>query len=435
MNQIRALYFLLAFCGTVTQGLWVSSLNTEAILIVDIPLLLLFVLGSSRRQLPPAVRRILPLMALFLFWPLAALPGAVDKQAAGASMITNVRAFLLCLAVMLYVNTRQDMVALIAGVSAGLLFQGFVAVLQFRFGYVGLGFLGEQGRSWRASGTLGHPNVLAMYTMMLTPLAYRMAAFGQGKSRLFYFATFLVGVAALFASQGRACWLGFTISMVLFFLLDVKNKRIVSRRTIVVWVLMALVGITGAFRYRTVLTSRFTNAEEELVGQKTSSRMYLAKDALRIIRQHPTVGVGLENYKLHAGEEIMGDKFVHCSYLLVAAETGIPGLVFFVTVLGTMLVFGWHLARAKDLFVSNVGMGIMTAMVGLCIALLPSPDYRIVWVKNHVWLLFGINLALGKIAYNEQRRLRRVMALQLLRRGGTTGTPQAPAPPGSGALR
>ncbi|MDZ7411979.1 MAG: hypothetical protein ONB15_00420, partial [candidate division KSB1 bacterium] len=165
MNQISALYFLLAFCGTVTQGLWVAPLNTEAILIMDIPLFLLFVLGRNRRPLSPAIRRILPLMILFLLWPVAGIPGAVDKQAAIASIITNVRALLICVAVMLFVNTRQDMRALLAGLSAGLLFQGLVAILQFRFGYVGLSFLGEQGRSWRASGTLGHPNVLAMYTI------------------------------------------------------------------------------------------------------------------------------------------------------------------------------------------------------------------------------------------------------------------------------
>ncbi|MCR4439431.1 MAG: O-antigen ligase family protein [bacterium] len=431
MNQIRALYFLLAFCGTVTQGLWVAPLNTEAILILDIPLLLLFVLGHNRRPLNPQIRRIIPMMVVFLLWPVVAIPGAVDKQAAVASMITNVRALFICLAVLLFVNTRNDMEALLAGVSAGLLFQGAVAVLQFRFGYVGLGFLGEGGRSWRAGGTLGHPNVLAMYAMMLSPLAYRMAAFGRGKYRWFFFVAFLVGVAALFASQGRACWLGFAVSMILFFLLDVRKKRIVSRRTIAVWVLLAVVGIAGGYKYRTILTSRFTGAEEELVGQKTSSRMYLAKDALRIIRQHPAVGVGLENYKLHAGEEIMGDKFVHCSYLLVAAEAGVPGLLLFLLLLGMMLSFAWRLARSADPFVANVGTGIMTAMVGLSVALLPSPDYRIVWVKNHVWLLFGISLALGKIAYGDERRMRRLLAMQLLRSKGEVGN-QPPALGGQG---
>ncbi|MDZ7270244.1 MAG: O-antigen ligase family protein [candidate division KSB1 bacterium] len=434
MNQISALYFLLAFCGTVTQGLWVAPLNTEAILIMDIPLFLLFVLGRNRRPLSPAIRRILPIMVLFLLWPVAGIPGAVDKQAAIASIITNVRALLICVAVMLFVNTRQDMRALLAGLSAGLLFQGLVAILQFRFGYVGLSFLGEQGRSWRASGTLGHPNVLAMYTMMLTPLAYRMGVFGQEKYRWLFLTAFLVGVAALFASQGRACWLGFALSMVTFFFVDLKKRRVVSRRTIGIWVLLAIVGVFGAFKYRTILTGRFTGAEEELVGQKTSSRLYLAKDALRIIKGHPIFGVGQENYKLHAGEEILGDKFVHCSYLLVAAEAGVPGLILLLAILGTMLVFTARLAQAKDPFVSNVGTGVLTALVALTVALLPSPDYRIVWVKNHVWLLFGLGLALGKIAYHDERRMERLRALGLLgggsRGGGAASRAIPPQQPG-----
>ncbi len=434
MNQLSALYFLLAFCGTVTQGLWVAALNTEAILIMDIPLFLLFVVGRSRRPLSPAIKRVLPLMALFLMWPLAGIPGAVDKQAAIASIITNMRALLICLAVLLFVNTREEMRALLAGISAGLLFQGVVAILQFRFGYVGLSFLGEQGRSWRASGTLGHPNVLAMYTMMLSPLAYRMGVFGQEKYPWFFFAAFLVGVAALFASQGRACWLGFALAMVLFFLLDLKKRRIVQRRTIGVWVLLAVIGVIGAFKYRTILTGRFTGAEEELVGQKTSSRLYLAKDALRIIRGHPLLGVGQENYKLHAGEEILGAKFVHCSYLLVAAEAGVPGLLLMVAVLAGMLGVTVRVARSRDPFVANVGTGILTALVALCIALLPSPDYRIVWVKNHVWLLFGLALALDKIAYHEQRRMNRLRALRLLGLAGRGALPQPPGQGGSGLV-
>ena len=167
MTYTRILYFLLAFCGTVSQGLWINPLGAEAILIVDIPLFFLFVLGISTKSKDPKSNIILALMIIFLLWPIVGAFSAVNQQVAFVNMITNLRAFLIALAIMRYVNTKKEMEYLMIGIGAGLLFQGMIALYQFRFGYAGFGFLGEGAATWRTSGTLGHPNVLAMSILVL----------------------------------------------------------------------------------------------------------------------------------------------------------------------------------------------------------------------------------------------------------------------------
>lgn len=419
MNQTRVLYFLLAFCATVSQGLWVRPLRTEAILIVDIPLFLLFVLGRSTRPRHPGSTTLLIAMIFFILWPVVGALNAVNRHVAFVNMITNVRAFLIALAIFRYVNSKKDMEYLIMGLGAGLLFQGTIALYQFKFGYAGFGFLGEGAATWRTTGTLGHPNVLAMYSMMLIPLVYRFATFIETKYRTYFFVVFVIGIGALFTSQGRACWLAFAISMLLFFLYDLKGKRVFSKETRRIWLLLALVAAVGAVRYTPVIISRFSDTEQSLVGGGTSSRLFLALDAIRIIGENPVYGVGLENYRLHASELTMGDKFVHCSYLLVAAETGIIGGIIFLWLLFEALRQGFKVMRSEDKFIANVAIGVMTAVVAFDIAILPSPDYRIPWVKNHIWLLFGLTLALGKMDYWARRRRERLRALAEVKRRST----------------
>jgi O-antigen ligase len=204
--------------------------------------------------------------------------------------------------------------------------------------------------------------------------------------------------------------------MVLFLLYDIKSKRVLTKRTRRVWAVIVVVVIIGAVRYSPIIISRFTGAEASLVGTGTSSRVYLALDAIRIIRAHPIAGVGLENYRLHAAEEIVGDKFVHCTYLLVAAETGIIGGIIFIVLLFMIIRYNLRIIKSDDRFISNVSIGVLTAIIAFCIAILPSPDYRIPWVKNHIWLLFGIVLALGKMDYWARRRRDRIRTINEIKR-------------------
>src|SRR5690606_13174059 len=76
------------------------------------------------------------------------------------------------------------------------------------------------------------------------------------------------------------------------------------------------------------------------------SRFAILKVALEIVRDRPLAGVGFEAYpRAHAeyssGRALpggaLGMRDTHNTYLNIAAETGIPGLIVFLCVLGSVI--------------------------------------------------------------------------------------------------
>ena len=329
MTLIRIIYFLFAFCGTISQGLWIGPLNAEVILIVDIPLLMMFIVGKNTLRKDPKSKKVLLAMQLYLLWTFVGLLFAFNKHDAFLDVITNVRAFLIMLAVYRYLNSKKDLEFFLLGIGCGLLFQGLVGVYQWRIGYANLRFLGEMNFGWQSSGTFVHPNVYGLYLLLLTPLVYRLAFFIETKWKNIFLIIFLVGVTALFAAQSRACWLGFTGAMCIFGFYDLIRRRLLKTKMMKLWVIVGFLGIFGIIQYGYIITGRFADAEESMTAKRSSSRLSLAKDAVRIIGENLVWGVGPDNYSYFASENTAGLRVVHCTYLLIAAELGMPGIIFF----------------------------------------------------------------------------------------------------------
>src|SRR6202008_71981 len=70
-------------------------------------------------------------------------------------------------------------------------------------------------------------------------------------------------------------------------------------------------------------------------------RFAVMQTALRILGDHPVLGVGLGAYQRVNAEysPSIGRKDTHKTYLNVATETGIPGLLIFLAAIGTVFWF------------------------------------------------------------------------------------------------
>jgi len=401
--QTKYIFILLTFCATVSQGLWVKWLQNEGILVVDIPLVLLYIFGRSKMKQAPYTIPALVLVIVFFLWSNIGLFFAPNKLYFRQEGIENIRALLIFLSIILFVNNKQDLQYIFVGFAAGLTFQGLIAMHQWLRGPVGLTFLGEHVLGWQAQGTFVHPSVFGMYSALLSILTYRVAVFLRPKYHQFFVFAFFIGVVGLYASFNRATWLAFAISMSIMFVVDLFRGLLFKKRSRKLILIILVVALAGFIRYGNLIIERFSDSKESLMANRSSSRKSLALDAIRIIKAHPVLGVGLNNYREYVNPETAGTKIVHCTYLLVGAELGLPGLALFLAMMAAFFRIGIRGIKSPDPFISNISAALVTAMMAFAIAILPSPDYRILYVKNHIWMIWGLTLVTAKLDYHMKK--------------------------------
>ena len=166
----------------------------------------------------------------------------------------------------------------------------------------------------RPYATFPHPNVLAGFVLISFILS---APFVYQKNKLLFAFYFLISTVTLFISFSQAAWLvGLVVGLWALRNLKIKKwlKRLVCGGTIFLLI------------FYLIKVPIFT---EESFFQ----RLELAKNALQLIKQNPLIGAGLNNFivnlpKFQKGQ-ILWLQPVHNIYLLVAAETGIIGLIIF----------------------------------------------------------------------------------------------------------
>lgn len=398
MINSRNMFIVLTFFATIAQGIWSEWLQDEIILVVDLPLIAMFFVGKKKLNIPPKAMPLIVFTIIFMLWSHIGFFFAPNRLYLWQETIMNIRTMLMFVVIIFFVNSKEELQNVFLGLAIGAFFQGVIAWHQWLRGPVGLGFLGEQRfLSWQAQGTFVHASVFGMYISLMSILNYRMAVFLRPRFHKFYVATFFIGVVALYASLNRATWLAFAMSMIIMFIVDMArgHTRLKRARKILIWV--AVAALIGIVRYGPVVVARFNDADESLTSERSSSRKSLALDALRIISEHPVVGVGLNNYREYVNQETAGTKVVHCSYLLIAAELGWTGLVFFLGVLGSAAWMAIGLMRSFDFYIRNVAAALFTALMSFSIAILPSPDYRILYVKTHIWMIIGLIVVAAKL--------------------------------------
>ncbi len=409
-KNFKYVLILFTFCATVAQGITFESIQDiifgpDLILVMDFPLLLLYIMGRKRISPAPLAGISMALTYAFFAWSAVGLFFAPNVPFVSQELAANLRTLLIFLAIINFVNTKEDLQYLFLGFALGLFFQGSVAIHQWLRGPVGLYFLGEQPGDWQARGTFVHPSVAGFYFSLMSVVIFRMAVYLRPRFHPLYVVAFFFGVIALYATMNRANWLGFAGAMIIMFGLDFVRGKALTKKARGLLAVIAVVALIGAARYGTIIVERFSDSEKSMMGDHSSSRKSLALDAWRIINDHPVTGVGLNNYKEFVNKETAGLQIVHCSYLLVAAELGYPGGLLFIALILIFLFIGFQTRRSTDQFIYHISSAAVTGIIAFAIAMLPSPDYRNLYVKNHIWMVYAITLVAAKMEHYRSRML------------------------------
>ncbi len=279
-------------------------------------------------------------------------------------------------------------------------------------------FFGGAGEAFRPSGFFIHPNSLADHMTLLIPPAFALVLLGLRKlqARVWWTAAGVVVVASglLLVTLSRGGWAAAVLggAWVVF---RYVRRGLLTRRHLAQ---MAVAGGIGAVALVAVypdILLRLTAPDE----RSTESRLILNSQAFTIIKAHPWVGVGYGGYNRAAYEyiapafaniseeyqEALLQLVVHNHYLLIAAELGLPAMVFFAFLMTRFVLLPRPWASWRDPTSFALATGLSGAVVTQVLFLASDNFYADIRIFM-IWLTAGTLQALCL----QQREIERVEA-------------------------
>jgi len=218
---------------------------------------------------------------------------------------------------------------------------------------------------FRVSGTFLHPNILGGFLFFAILAAYYLygTIFSKIK-RIGLQLLILLQFFTLYLSFSRAAILALTISTLLWCVLQwnyLRRKResnSASLKRLGILGGTVLCGVVAGI----VLLYPQIKGRGGLINYNSvskgadSERVIYMKVAVDMIKEHPLLGVGYNNFQLHS--HLVKSKFpdnhlfakVHNIYLLIASESGLIGGGFFLLFLVSLLRTAWRGFRSADFF-------------------------------------------------------------------------------------
>jgi O-antigen ligase len=246
----------------------------------------------------------------------------------------------------------------------------------------------------RVTGTLRHPALLSLFTVLLLPFCVYGAV--NGRSRLVYISAIVAGfvVICLTYSRTQIVLYFFVVGLCLFYFKRPNGRSILRNKKIIYTsVMFSFVIMAGAIYNLENLYARFFDAPES----STTSRLILAKIALNMFVEHPIIGVGWNNFVdvMEKYDEFGASRSfrypAHNMYLLVMAETGVLGIASYL-----FLIFGVYkihkntMKRGVEVSVNNASAAALVSIIAILITGIQGWSFRADSIQAIIWINFGI---------------------------------------------
>jgi O-antigen ligase len=192
--------------------------------------------------------------------------------------------------------------------------------------------------------TYSNPNDLGAMTLLTTGLALAIATVKTERRRVRWAVGLCVPVliAIMLLTQSRGVFIGLIVGFAPVLLAQIR-KRPTFALPVIVAVVVTGVLIPATVWHRlegiTKLTSSETIDEADPEGS-AAQRLEIEKVAWRIFTDHPLKGVGIGNYD-QANDRYsprLGKRDAHNTYMTLAAELGLPGLLLWLGLVGSVLL-------------------------------------------------------------------------------------------------
>jgi O-antigen ligase len=318
--------------------------------------------GLDRRPMPVVAVGIALLVASALLSSFDAL----DPGRAVSFLLIIGAAFFV--AVVNTCRTRQQLLVVLAGVLAALLFSSVQGVVQHQIGDFTFQFSSSGGSVvGRVQAAFGQPDDYGGFLAILIPVAVGITFAGSLPRwlRVLAAAAAAAGIPALIFSYSRwsmaACVIGSLIWLLLV------RPRVALKAGVVL-------GVIALFFAPAHLRDRFQNVG----GDELTIRQDVNKAALDIYAEHPVLGVGVNNFQIAYAEQRAADtatqrRLFHNDELLVPTaapneflntltEQGLVGLLALLVFVVLSIKTAWGASKAADPAVRAIGVAVGMAV-------------------------------------------------------------------------
>ena len=301
--------------------------------------------------------------------------------------------------------------------SVGVVLQAAIAVYQYKTGQtLGLEAFGERGLGtaeiWyagsRASGTIGHANILAYYFEILIPLMFAMFLVAEKmRQKIWYLLALVAGLVGIMTTLSRGGWMSLPVSLSLVFFCLIRRRVMESKYLSGLFVVAALLAVLAFFMYPTFQKRLFYEDYGSL-----ATRPPLNRAAFSIVKQFPVTGVGLNNlakvfktYDRTGGSALFiagTTHVVHNLYLGVWTETGTLGLIAFLWMFGAALTVAFKMWLRAPPWQQGIAVGAAAGLIAQMIHGLVDPGFRILMNTSMlVYSMFGLIGAMSLMSREE----------------------------------
>jgi O-antigen ligase len=255
---------------------------------------------------------------------------------------------------------------------------------------------------FRAQGTLGHYVIFAEVLMQIACIVWALmlnTPRRQPGMRVLLAFTFLVLTAALFTTETRAAFGGLAAGCFVAVLMLAGKQT----RTWAIASLLALMVAAGLWIQHT-RGQQWTGVQDP--GNHFRKLMW--EDGLRLIRQHPWFGVGMETVHNHWTEwNIRGfalypneQSHFHSDTIQIAVERGLPALAAWLWFVAGYIILLLRLARKAAVgnhFASGMAVGLLSAFVAFLVPGLLHYNLGEETLIMGLFLFYGLAVAMGRM--------------------------------------
>ncbi|PIW64125.1 MAG: hypothetical protein COW13_01215 [Candidatus Omnitrophica bacterium CG12_big_fil_rev_8_21_14_0_65_50_5] len=255
-----------------------------------------------------------------------------------------------------------------------------------------IGETGSFDRS-RAAGIAGEPNMTASF-INLSVFLFAGLFLYFWKRPLAWAGAFasLLGFRGIMVTYSRGGYLGFAAGLLALSF---------YRSKILFLILLAAAGIAvlkpaylpAPIRARMEATFEHKAHGEVGLEKSAGDRVLIWRGALRLIREYPVFGTGFDLFEKRVAPFWSGTRpfNAHNAYLMVAAETGIPSLVIFLSLLGLFFKSAQRLmTETKDLQVKGVCLGFLAGLSAFMMQNLYIDSFSWQEVSLYLWVMIAV---------------------------------------------
>jgi len=254
------------------------------------------------------------------------------------------------------------------------------------------------GHANNTAGFIGNRNLMATYLAFAIPCAYILylgSRSGLVRLGLLISLTIQFVALALTFSRTGMITLAVVIPVLGFHLARQHGFRILIATSLLIVISF---GLPEAFYKRLGTIASSVRRQEETFGQ----RMQLTSAGMRMIAEHPVLGVGAGNYPIvlpyygRSGYLLSGQWASHNTYVGVAAENGIPSLLLLLLVVGAAfksLQAAIRAGRVTDPKTALLAVAVHASLVAFMVSALSGNFEK----NKYLFVFLGLALSLDGI--------------------------------------